>query len=152
MMTNNEIIKRLRFILDVDDSVLMQCFELGDCHGIKEKVASFLLPETNAAYQLCTDEHFTRFLDGLIIYRRGPAKNGSRNPVALTNNMILKKVRIALELEARDLDHAFMLADCELSPHEISALFRKPGTKHFTECSDSILERFFSGLSLYFRS
>lgn len=146
------MINRLRFILDVDDQVLSECFSLGGCQVTPDEVLAFFKPEEHESYRICSEEYFTRFLDGLIIYRRGPSKNGARNPVALTNNMILKKVRIALELESRDLDNAFMLADCELSPHEISALFRKPGTKHFTECSDHVLERFFSGLSLYFRS
>lgn len=146
------MINRLRFILDVNDQVLSECFALGGCQVTSDEMIHFFKSEDHELYRLCSEEYFTRFLDGLIIYRRGPSKNGSRNPVALTNNMILKKVRIALELEARDLDNTFILADCELSPHEISSLFRKPGTKHFTECSDHILERFFSGLSLYFRS
>jgi len=151
-MINNEMIKRLRFILDVDDNAIMECFELGGYSITQETLDSFFKTEDSEGFYLCDDELLTRFLDGLIVRRRGPAKNAHRNPVALTNNVIMKKVRIALELEARDLDNAFMLADCELSPHEISAFFRKPGTKHFVECSDNILERFFSGLSLYFRS
>lgn len=151
-MNNNEMIKRLRFILDIDDAALTECFTLAACPLTVENVSAFLKAEDDSSYQACSDEHMSRFLDGLIVFRRGPSKDGLRNPVALTNNLILKKVRIALELEARDLDNSFMLADCELSPHEISSLFRKPGTKHFVECSDHMLERFFSGLSLYFRS
>ncbi|MFT5118526.1 MAG: hypothetical protein ACI9NY_002067 [Kiritimatiellia bacterium] len=151
-MNNNEIIKRLRFILEVDDSVLSEYFILGGCQLSPENVAEFFKVDTDTVYKECSDEQLTRFLDGLIIQRRGPSKDGLRNPVALNNNLILKKVRIALELEARDLDNAFMLADCELSAHEISSLFRKPGTKHFVECTDELLANFFSGLSLYFRS
>lgn len=151
-MNNNEVIKRLRFILDVDDAALSECFALGGCQMSEDQVSAFFKAADDELYQLCIDEQLTRFLDGLIIRRRGPSKEGLRNPVALTNNVILKKVRIALELDARDLDNAFMLADCELSAHEISALFRKPGTKHFVECSDDMIERFFNGLSLYFRS
>jgi uncharacterized protein YehS (DUF1456 family) len=151
-MNNNEMIKRLRFILDVDDAAIAECFTLGGCSMTVDGVLAFFKAEDEELYQLCDDAQMTRFLDGLIIFRRGPSKEGLRNPVALTNNIILKKVRIALELEARDLDNAFMLADCELSPHEISSFFRKPGTKHFVACTDEVLERFFSGLSLYFRS
>lgn len=143
-MNYNEIIKRLQYILDVDDGVITKCFKLGDCNISQDTVEVLLKRE-----QDCTEEQLSRFLDGLIIWRRGPSKQ--RNPVALDNNIILKKIRIALELEARDLDNAFMLADYEISPHEISALFRKPGTKHFVKCSDQLFERFLSGLSLYFR-
>lgn len=151
-MTHNEIIKRLRFILDVDDMVLHQCFTLGGSQLSLETVSCFLLKPDDADYQVCEEVDMSRFLDGLITHRRGPSKEGLRNPVALNNNIIMKKLRIALELEARDLDNAFMLSDCELSPHEISSLFRKPGTKHYVECSDHVFERFMSGLSLYFRS
>lgn len=151
-MNNNEMIKRLLFMLKIDSSVLGDCFRSGGKALSDKHIEGLLTSESDEAFQACADEEFTRFLDGLIIVRRGPSKEGLRNPVALTNNMILKKVRIALELEARDLDNAFMLADCEMSAHEISSLFRKPGAKHFTECSDELLEKFFSGLSLYLRS
>ncbi len=151
MMTYNEIIKRLRYILDVDDEVLLECFRLAGAVIAMDQLKQFFLVESDEQYQHCSDELFTLFLDGLITLRRGPSDK-PRNAVALDNNVILKKVRIALELEARDIDNAFMLADVDISPHEISAMFRKPGTKHYAECSDHILERFFSGLSLYFRS
>ena len=151
-MKNNEIIKRLRFILDVEDAVLVDCFTAGGITITLDRVAGFACAADDKNYQECTDEEMSGFLDGLIIHRRGPPKNGVRNPVALNNNVKMKKIRIALELEARDLDNAFMLSDCELSPHEISSLFRKPGTKHYVECTDHLFERFLSGLSLYFRS
>ncbi len=151
-MTYNEIIKRLRFILDVDDAVIHQCFVAGGSDATLDRVANYLLNEEDTDYLVCDEISMSRFLDGLIVHRRGPSKDGLRNPVMLSNNIIMKKIRIALELEARDLDNAFMLADCELSPHEISSFFRKPGTKHYTECSDHFFERMMSGLSLYFRS
>ena len=151
-MKNNDIIRRLRFIVDVDDTVLQEFFRLGGCHLSLSDIADLLTTKTDSPCQECTDEQLTRFLDGFIIYRRGPSKEGLRNPVALNNNVIMKKVRIALALEARDLDNAFMLTDCEVSAHEISALFRKPGTKHFVECTDEVLEKFFNGLSLYYRA
>lgn len=150
-MKYNEIIKRLRYILDIDDQVLLDCFTLGGCDIALADVEGFCRAADDNA-QECTEEQMSRFLDGLILWRRGPSDKGSRNPVALNNNVILKKIRIALELEARDLDNAFMLADHEISPHEISALFRKPGTKHYVACSDHVFERLLSGLSLYFRS
>ena len=149
-MNYNEIIKRLRYILDVDEAVLQECFRLGGCELDIAQVQAYLSAGDDVAQQ-CSEEQMSRFLDGLILWRRGPSDKGMRNPVALNNNIILKKIRIALELEARDLDNAFMLADHEISPHEISALFRKPGTKHFVECSDHVFERLMSGLSLYFR-
>lgn len=150
-MKNNEIIRRLRFILNVDDTVLCECFQLGGCTLAVADVLTFCKPESDELYKDCSDEYFIQFLDGVIVYRRGASVNGLPAPVAIDNNVILKKIRIALMLESRDLDNVFMLADCELSTHEISALFRKPENKHFVVCSDELLEKFFNGLSLYLR-
>jgi uncharacterized protein YehS (DUF1456 family) len=150
-MNNNEIVRRLRFVLKVDDSVLSECYRLAGCRLPINDINNFLLSEKAKTYSDCPDEHFIQFLDGLIVHLRGPSPNGVPEPVAINNNVILKKIRIALTLESRDLDNIFMLADCEMSAHEISALFRKPNNKHFVECSDDLLEKFFSGLSLYVR-
>ena len=158
-MSPNEIIRRLQFMLDVDIDVITQCFSLANCLVSSDEAKAMLIPEDREGYLPCSQEKLSYFLDGLIVFRRGDNSKqegakakGQRNTVALNNNVILKKIRIALELQARDLDNAFMLADHEISPHEISALFRKPGTKHYVECSDEVFERLLSGLSLYFRS
>jgi len=151
-MKYNEIIKRLQFILDVGDDIIVECFSLAGDSLSSVDVKALLKADNDTDYRECTEEQLSRFLDGLILFRRGPSNKKQRNPVALDNNVILKKIRIALDLEARDLDSAFMLSDHEISPHEISALFRKPGTKHYVPCSDPIFERLLSGLSLYFRS
>ena len=150
-MKNNEIIRRLRFVLKVNDSVLAECFRLAGCKLPIAEINKFLLSEKAKEYCDCPNKNFIQFLDGLIIHLRGPSLNGLPAPVEIDNNVILKKVRIALTLESRDLDNIFMLADCEMSAHEISALFRKPNNKHFVECSDELLEKFFGGLSLYIR-
>ncbi|EGG93458.1 hypothetical protein IMCC1989_1179 [gamma proteobacterium IMCC1989] len=150
-MKNNEIIRRLRFVLKVNDSVLAECFRLAGCKLPIAKINNFLLSEKAKEYCDCPNKNFIQFLDGLIVHLRGPSPNGLPDPVEIDNNVILKKVRIALTLESRDLDNIFMLADCEMSAHEISALFRKPNNKHFVECSDELLENFFGGLSLYIR-
>jgi uncharacterized protein YehS (DUF1456 family) len=150
-MNNNEIIRRLRFVLKVGDDVLKKSYVLGGCSLPSSDIEAFFVAENAKAYRDCPDENFIQFLDGLIVHLRGPSPNGLPEPVAINNNVILKKVRIALTLEARDLDNIIMLADEEMSAHEISALFRKPNNKHFVVCSDELLEKFFSGLSLYVR-
>lgn len=149
-MTNNDIIKRLRFVLGIDTNALADCFKLGGIEVSSSQVDDFFSREGEEARQACTEEQLAVFLDGLIVYRRGPGKP-NRNRVALTNNVILKKIRIAFELQAQELDGIFMLTDYEFSPHEISAFFRKPGTVHYKECSDEVLEAFFNGMSLFFR-
>jgi uncharacterized protein YehS (DUF1456 family) len=64
----------------------------------------------------------------------------------MTNNDILKKLRIALNLKDTDIIHILKLADFEISKTELSALFRKEGHKNYKECGDQILRRFLNGL------
>jgi len=70
----------------------------------------------------------------------------------LTNNTILKKMRIALDLKEDDMIAIMKLAGIDLSKHELTALFRKQGHKHYKECSDRILLGFLEGLTLRYRN
>ncbi len=64
----------------------------------------------------------------------------------MTNNTILKKLRIALELKDTDILEILQLADFEVSKSELSALFRKEDHKNYKECGDQLLRRFLNGL------
>ena len=64
----------------------------------------------------------------------------------MTNNDILKKLRIALELKDTDIIEILRLADFEVSSPELSALFRNPENKNYRECGDQLLRRFLDGL------
>mgnify|MGYP003820424157 CR=1 FL=1 len=64
----------------------------------------------------------------------------------MTNNDILKKLRIALNLKDTDIIDILKLADFEITKTELSALFRKEGHKNYKECGDQILRRFLNGL------
>jgi len=64
----------------------------------------------------------------------------------VTNNDILKKLRIALELKDDDIIEILKLADFEISKTELSALFRNPGHKNYKECGNQLLRRFLDGL------
>jgi uncharacterized protein YehS (DUF1456 family) len=64
----------------------------------------------------------------------------------VTNNDILKKLRIALELHDTDIIEILKLADFEISSTELSALFRNPEHKNYRACGDQLLRRFLDGL------
>jgi uncharacterized protein YehS (DUF1456 family) len=95
----------------------------------------------------------TFFLDGLISLRRGKIENrtvqNNQTPALLTNNSILKKLRIAFDLKEDDLIELMALADFEITKNEISALFRKKGHKHYRECSNDFLLAFIHGLTFH---
>lgn len=69
----------------------------------------------------------------------------------LTNNDILKKIRVALELKDEDIVHILKLSDFEVSKTELNALFRKPDHPNYKECGDQLLRNFLNGLITYKR-
>jgi uncharacterized protein YehS (DUF1456 family) len=91
------------------------------------------------------------FLDGLIIHKRGRKgslpREGIKSDVALTNNSILKKLRIALEYKEDDMIAIMKLVDITISKSELTALFRNIGHKNFKECGDQFLRNFLKGLT-----
>jgi len=64
----------------------------------------------------------------------------------MTNNDILKKLRIALNLKDTDIIDILKLADFDISKPELSALFRREDHVNYKECGDQILRRFLNGL------
>ncbi|MFY9311294.1 MAG: DUF1456 family protein [Bacteroidia bacterium] len=69
----------------------------------------------------------------------------------LTNNDILKKLRVALELKDDDIIKILKLADFELSKSELNALYRNPTHPNYKECGDQLLRNFLNGLIIYKR-
>ncbi len=109
----------------------------------------WLKKEEDAGFKEMGDEELATFLNGLIIERRG-RKEGPQ-PVAekeLTNNILFKKLKIAFNLKDFDILEMLKLADQEISKHELSAFFRKPGHKNYRICNDQIFRKFLTGLQM----
>jgi uncharacterized protein YehS (DUF1456 family) len=69
----------------------------------------------------------------------------------LTNNDILKKIRVALELKDEDIIEILKLSDFEVTKSELNALFRKPDHPNYKQCGDQLLRNFLNGLITYKR-
>lgn len=69
----------------------------------------------------------------------------------LTNNDILKKLRVALQLKDEDIVDILRLADFEVTKSELGALFRNPDHPNYRECGDQLLRNFLNGLIIYKR-
>jgi len=146
-MTNNDILRRIRYIFDFDDSRMIGIFGLGGQTVTRAEISDWLKKEDDPDYKSCPDPFFAAFLNGLIIDKRGQ-KEGSQPPEEerLNNNIIFRKLKIALDLQADDVLEIMKRADFRLSKHELSAFFRKPGHKHYRECKDQALRSFLKGL------
>jgi uncharacterized protein YehS (DUF1456 family) len=154
-MTNNDILRRIRYALDISDPTMISIFRLYDHEIDQAGLAGLLKKEEEGEYVACSDAVMGLFLDGLILHRRGGEKivrdTGSNPESPLTNNDILKKIRIALELKEDDMLRILELADIRVSKSELSALFRKKGHKNYRECGDQFLRNFLNGLTKHYR-
>jgi len=148
-MTTNKILKKLQTILQVDESGMYDIFALSGYELTQERVKGYLSDAEDKTFLDCGYEALGHFLDGLIVYKRGPSeKKNVDEVVALDNNLILKKLRIAYELKEVDLYAIFHSVEIDISKSELNALFRKVGHKNYRACPDSILELFLEGLEL----
>jgi uncharacterized protein YehS (DUF1456 family) len=92
------------------------------------------------------------FLNGLIIDKRGKNEGPQPEPERhLNNNIIFRKLKIALNLQAEDILEIMALAQGQISKHELSAFFRRPEHKHYRDCNDQILRNFLKGAQLKYR-
>jgi uncharacterized protein YehS (DUF1456 family) len=150
-MTNNDILRRLRFALDIKDSMMIEIFKLSEYEIARSNLIDLLKKEEEEGYVECSDEVMELFLDGLIIHKRGKREEMSghveKQDAPLTNNGILKKLRIALKFREDEMLSTLKLAGMSLSKSELSALFRKEGQRHYKECGDQILRNFLKGLT-----
>lgn len=71
--------------------------------------------------------------------------------MALTNNDIIKKLRVALKLRDTDIIEILKLVDYEISKTELSAFFRAEDHPHYRKLKDQILRNFLNGLVIYKR-
>ena len=71
--------------------------------------------------------------------------------MALTNNDIMKKLRVALAYRDDDIVEVMKLVDFEVSKSEIGAIFRKEDHEKYQECGDQFLRNFLNGLVIKLR-
>ena len=152
-MTNNDILRRIRYIFDLSDSKMIAIFSLADYEATREQISDWLKKDDDPAFRECGDTHLAIFLNGWINDRRGKREGAQPEPEKrLTNNIVFMKLRIALNLKAEDILEIMALANLCISKHELSAFFRKPGHKHYRECKDQILRNFLKGVQLKYRA
>ncbi len=152
-MTNNDVLRRVRYIFDFNDAKMITIFAFADHTVTRAQISGWLKKEEDPDCLKLSDSELATFLNGLINDNRGKKDGQQRAPEKhLSNNLIFMKLKIALNLKAEDVLAIMALADFEMSKHELSAFFRKPGHKHYRECKDQILRHFLKGLQLEYRN
>lgn len=146
---NNDVLRRLRFILDFGDDQMIETFLLGGTEVSRKQVSSWLKKDDAPDFLKLGDRELAAFLNGLIIKKRG-AKDGitPRPESRLNNNIVLRKLMIAFSLRSDDVVTVLALADFNMSKSEVGAFFRKPEHRNFRKCVDQVLRNFLHGLQV----
>jgi len=149
-MTNNDILRRLRHALDINDTKVAEIIRKTGEETSRSQVSRWLKHEDEEGYKTISDAKLCRFFDGLIIEKRGPRPDGTvPEPLdVLTNNEILKKLRIALEMRDEDVNAVFDRAGFVVSKAELGSFFRKYGHRNYRLCPEQVLRKFIQGLGM----
>lgn len=152
-MTNNDVIRKTKNALDLSAQTMIAIFKLGGVDTTVEELKKMMTKEEEPGFEECADSLVGRFLDGLIVYKRGPKPEKKNAPPLkrgkLSNNDILKKFRIALELQEEGMLDVFRHGDKPITGSELTALFRNKEHKHYKECGDQYLRAFLKGFASY---
>ncbi|WP_127558536.1 DUF1456 family protein [Saccharospirillum alexandrii] len=151
-MTNNDVLRRIRYTFDLNDRTMVSIFALADCEVTQDQVVSWLKKEEDNEFLKLTDRELAVFLNGFINFKRGKRDGQQPEPESrINNNKIFQKLRIALNLKADDILGILQLVDLDLSQHELSAFFRNPESSNYRECKDQVLRNFLLGVQLQLR-
>ena len=152
IISTNEILYRIQKALSLSMADMLEAYKLETYEIEPSHLESLLKRRLDKGFKLCSYEELGVFLDGFVTLKRGPSpkKTNDDEAVELTNNLILKKLRIALELKEAETEIIFGLADVELTKQQLASLFRKEGHKNFKPCSDELLMAFLEGLDEFY--
>lgn len=154
-MINNDVLRSIRYMLDLSDAKVVAITRLADADFAIEEadVRSYLKKDEEEGHVECPDVVLAHFLNGLVFHYRGKDPGMAPRPMErrVTNNLVLKKLRVAFELKDVDMHEAFEAAGFPVSKPELSALFRQADHKNFRLCGDQMLRNFLKGLTLRMR-
>ncbi|MRX73638.1 DUF1456 family protein [Bacillus lacus] len=157
-MDNNDRIIRLRYALDLRNSEVEEIFKHGGMEISREEISKLLTKtgeeEDEEHHISCTPIMFDSFLNGLIVFKRGKQEGQPVQPAISQkhpNNVLLKKVKIALSLTTEDMLDVMELTGVTVTKGELGAILRKEGQKNYKECGDKYARNFLKGLAMKYR-
>ncbi|HWU76790.1 MAG TPA: DUF1456 family protein [Rhodanobacter sp.] len=154
-MINNDVLRSIRYMLDLSDGKVVELVHLADAGApiVKEDVQAMLKKDGEPGYVECSNQLLALFLDGLVFHRRGKDESRPSRPPEkrVTNNVVLKKLRVAFELKDVDMHEILESVDFPATKPELNALFRQPDHKNFRLCGDQLLRNFLKGLTMRVR-
>lgn len=151
-MNNNDIFRRLRYTFELNDSKMVELFDIAGCQVKREQISDWLKRDEDPGFKELKDLKLAIFLNGMINYNRGKKEGEEPVPESrLNNNIILRKLKIALNFKDDDILAILDLAEMRISKHELSALFRNPSQIQYRPCNDQLLRNFLQGMQIRYR-
>jgi uncharacterized protein YehS (DUF1456 family) len=152
-MINNDVIRSVRYMLNISEFKLVDIVKLGGGDTNQADMNAYIKKEEEPGFKECPQNLMAHFLNGLIYLKRGKDESRPPMPIELpTNNVVLKKLRVAFELKDDDIIAFLEKAGFKVSKTEISAFFRKEGHTNYRNCGDQFLRNFLKGLTEKVRS
>jgi uncharacterized protein YehS (DUF1456 family) len=149
-MLQNDVLRRLRFALSLDNQATIAVFKLVDYELEENYLMSMMRREEEPGFTPCRDKVLGLFLDGLVIKNRGRQDGVTPRPLQageiLSNNDILRKIKIAMNYQQEDMLNILRTADFAIGKSELTALFRKPDHRSYRPCGDQLLRNFLQGM------
>ncbi|MDF2180135.1 DUF1456 family protein [Aliiglaciecola sp. CAU 1673] len=149
-MLLNDVFRRLRFALSLDNSATIAILKLVDYDLEEAYLMDMMKKEDEPGFLPCRDKVLGLFLDGLIIKKRGKQEGAEPQPLKagerLSNNDILRKIKIAMSYQQEDMLNILRAAGFPMGKSELSALFRKSDHRSYRPCGDQLLRNFLNGM------
>ena len=148
-MINNDVLRSIRYMLSANDAKIIEITKLAGLTVSKENMATYMKKEEEEGFVRCPDNVMATFLNGLIYLKRGKDESRPQMPIeeTMTNNIILKKLRVAFELKEEDIMSILSEGEFSISKGELSAFFRKEEHMNYRICGDQVLRYFLKGLT-----
>ena len=152
-MTNNDILRRLRYTFDLNDNQVIEVFAVAGLEVNRAQISEWLKKDDDPDYKPIFDPQLAVFLTGFIIHKRGKKEGEEpKSEKKLNNNIVFRKLKIALSLKDEDITEILELVDFRMSKHELSAFFRNPTQNQYRPCKDQVLRNFIHGLQMRYHS
>ncbi|WP_194774884.1 YehS family protein [Pararhodonellum marinum] len=151
-MSNNDVLRSLRYTFDFGDDQMIKLFAHGGQTVSRAEVSEWLKQEDDPDFKPIYDKDLATFLNGLIIHKRGKKDGEVPKPEkSMSNNIVLRKLKIAMNMKDEDMLEVLESVDRQISKHELSAFFRKPTQSQYRPLKDQILRNFLKGLQVKLR-
>lgn len=149
-MRTNDIFRKIIQALSLDTAQIQALFSPSDIDLSEKDVANLLKTDYQPGFEAMPEYILIIFLNNLIDQRRGKKVDAVAEVIEkhtkISNNDVLKKLRIALVLHEQDLRDALKLVTIELTKSDLAALFRKAGHEQYKACDDELVLDFIEGI------